>query len=170
MHKVINFVLFQCVWLGAVVGVGGYGLHVLLVLALGALVIHLAFMPGLQANLLTGVLALCVGTMIDLVWVMMDILAYPRDQLVPYWIGVLWFSLGASLNYSFAVFKDLAWKGAAIVGVFAPVTYLTGERFGAVEVVSLYETGWICIAWFVVFFGLSSFFNWLNNADIVERA
>ena len=41
------------------------------------------------------------------------------------------------------------------MGAFAPVTYLSGERFGAVIVQDLALTPLICVSWFVLFYGLA---------------
>jgi hypothetical protein len=162
----LNFVFFQCVWFAAVVGAGGYDTHYFLFASVAALVVHISRQPTARNDLMTGILALCIGYLTDLLWVVFDVLSYPRDQLVPYWIGVLWFGLGASLNHSFALFKAWGWKGAIVVGAFAPVTYLTGERFSAVSVLDLTNTAWISLSWFIIFIGLTAFSNWLPGGRV----
>lgn len=168
-NTLLNFAFFQCVWTAAVVGAGGYDTHYFLIAALIVLVVHISRTPTARNDFMTGVLALCIGYLTDLLWVVFDVLSYPRDQLVPYWIGALWFALGASLNHSFSMFKDWGWKGAAIVGLFAPVTYLAGERFSAVTVIDLVSTAWISLSWFVLFIGLTAFSNWLPGGPMGER-
>ncbi len=154
---ILNFVFFQALWFSSVVGAGGYGLHWLALGALVPLTIHTWFSPVRRLDFFIATLMLCVGMLLDNLWIQFGILAYPEASFAPYWIGLLWFGLGMTLNHSLAFFRDRGWLGALIVGAFAPVTYLTGQRFGAVAVVDLWSTAWISLSWFALFYGVSRF-------------
>ncbi len=161
----LNFVFFQMLWFSCVVGAGAYGMAWL---ALGSLVpisVLTWFSPTRTADIVVATVALAAGLVIDNLWVTFDILSYPQNTFAPYWIAVLWVGLGLTVNHSMALFRDHTLIGSLIVGVAAPVTYLAGERFGAVTVNDIYLTPFISIAWFVVFYALSKFSLWMVDSD-----
>jgi uncharacterized protein DUF2878 len=158
---VLNFVFFQMLWFSCVVGAGAYGLAWL---ALGSLLpigVLTWFSQTRTADLAVATLALCIGLVIDNLWVTLDILSYPQNSYAPYWIAVLWVGLGLTVNHSMALFRDHTLIGSVVVGLAAPVTYLAGQRFGSVTVNDLYLTPVISLAWFVVFYGLAKFALWM---------
>jgi hypothetical protein len=57
--------------------------------------------------------------------------------------------------------------GSLVVGAFAPVTYLSGERFGSVIVQELALTPLICLSWFVLFYGLAKWALAMTQASEV---
>ena len=152
---ILNLVFFQLVWFSSVVGAGAYGLHWLAMGAMIPLSVLAWFSPTRRSDLALATIALCVGLLIDNIWVKAGILAYPDYTFAPYWIGLLWVGLGLTINHSMAIFRDHTLIGSLVVGAFAPVTYLSGERFGAVIVQDLALTPLICVSWFVLFYGLA---------------
>ena len=93
-----------------------------------------------NADFIIAGIALFVGLVIENMWVVMGILTYPDHALAPYWIAILWVGLGLTINHSMALFRDHTLIGSVVVGIAATVTYLAGQRFGAVEVGALYLT------------------------------
>ena len=162
---VLNFVCFQALWFSCVVGAGAYNLNWLAVASIAPIAAVIAFTKSRTADLAIAVLAVCIGMIIDNIWVSLGILSYPGYSFAPFWIGILWFGLGLTINHSMAMFRDRYIIGSLIVGAFAPVTYLTGQRFGAVVIEDLWLTPLICVTWFVVFLGLAKFALWLADAD-----
>ena len=112
--------------------------------------------------------ALCVGLIIDNLWVNFGILSYPENTFAPYWIALLWVGLGLTVNHSMAIFRDHTLLGSLVVGIFAPVTYLAGQRFGAVVVEDIWLTPLISLAWFAVFYGMAKFALWLLDANSIQ--
>ena len=133
MFVIANFALFQALWFSSVVGAGGYDMHWLAIGAIIPLTLLTWFSPVRRLDFAVATVMLCVGLLLDNIWVQMGILAYPGASFAPYWIGLLWVGLGMTLNHSMAFFRDRGLLGALIVGAFAPVTYLTGQKFGAVH-------------------------------------
>ncbi len=165
IFTVSNFVFFQTLWFSCVLGAGGYGLHWL---ALGALVpisVLTWFSKTRAADVAVAIVALCMGLIIDNLWINLGILSYPDSVFAPYWIALLWVGLGLTVNHSMSWFRDRPLIGSAIVGAFAPVTYLTGQRFGAVVVEELFLTVAISVSWFLLFYGLARFSLWMLEAD-----
>jgi len=155
LRFILNTVFFQALWFACVLGAGAYEMHWLAFSALIPLAALTWTSPVRSVDGLLAILAVLVGLVIDNLWVLLGILSYPHTAFAPFWIGLLWLGLGMSINHGLRFFRDLNWIGAMIVGVFAPITYMAGERFGAVEIVNLPMTACIAIAWFGTFYGLS---------------
>ncbi len=170
IFTILNFGFFQMLWFSCVLGAGGYGLHWL---ALGALIpisVLTWFSASRSADVTVAIVALSLGLIIDNLWINLGILSYPQSTFAPYWIALLWIGLGLTVNHSMSWFRDRPLVGSLIVGAFAPVTYLTGQRFGAVVVEDLYLTAAISLSWFLLFYGLARFSLWMLNADETQLA
>ncbi len=152
---ILNFVFFQALWFSCVVGAGAYGWWWLAAASLLPISVLGWWSEHRNADFTIAAIALCVGLVIDNLWVLMGILTYPENSFAPYWIAILWVGLGLTINHSMALFRDHTLIGSLVVGAFAPVTYLAGERFGAVTVNELYLTPVISVAWFVAFYAMA---------------
>ena len=162
---VLNFVFFQMLWFSCVVGAGAYGLAWLAIGAVAPIAALTWFSRTRSADVLVATVALCAGLIIDNIWVAFGILTYPDYTFAPFWIALLWVGLGLTVNHSMAFFRDNTFIGSLIVALAAPLTYLTGERFGAVSVNDIYLTPLISLAWFGVFFAMSKFALWLVHSE-----
>ena len=152
-----NLVFFQLLWFSCVLGAGVYQLNWLAVLATLPLIALTWFSPYRTVDVMLAITAVCLGMIIDNLWVGLGILSYPASSFAPFWIGLLWFGLGLTVNHSMSWFRDRLLLGPIIVGIVAPVTYLSGERFGAVTVDNLWLTPAISITWCLVFWGMSKY-------------
>ena len=155
MYVILNFVCFQALWLSCVLGAGGYGLHWLAGMAVLPLLVLAWFSAYRQVDLVITGLAVAIGYLLDNVWVANGILSYPGIDHAPYWIGLLWLGLGLTINHSMRWFRDQAFWGALIVGAFAPVTYISGQGFGAVTIEQLPLTAFISVSWCILFYCLA---------------
>ncbi len=165
IYVILNFVFFQFLWFSCVLGAGAYDLHWLAVGALVPIGVLTWYSETRSADIAVAVVALCMGLIIDNLWVNLGILSYPDYVFAPYWIAILWIGLGLTVNHSMSWFRDRLFIGPVVVGAFAPVTYLTGQRFGAVVVEELVLTAIISLSWLVLFYGLARFSMWMLNAD-----
>ena len=157
---IFNFVLFQATWFGSVVGAGVYQLHWLAISAAVLVFAHAMTTPSRWTDLTNAGIAVFVGYTLDNVWVTLGFLSYPESHLAPYWLAILWFGFGLSINHSLKFFRDLKWLGAVIVGAFGPVTYLSAEQFGAVTVNHPFQLLWVTITWIFLFRGLTFYSMW----------
>ena len=155
MMIVLNYVFFQGLWFACVLGAGGYGMHWLALLSALPLLGLTWFSDTRRADLLIALAAVLAGLVIDNLWVALNILSYPQQGFAPYWIALLWVGLGLTVNHSMSFFRDRPLFGSLLVGAFAPVTYLAGQRFGAVVVEDVWLTPIISAAWVVVFYVLA---------------
>ena len=152
---IVNAVLFQALWLSCVIGAGALGLHWLAILAFGLLSAALIWSPVRGSDLTVAAIALVAGLAADNLWAILGILDFSNSALAPYWIGLLWFGMGLTINHSLSWFRDRRYLGPVIVGCFAPVTYFSGERFGAVSVPAIEPMLLVSLSWVAIFYMLS---------------
>lgn len=150
-----NAILFQATWFACVIGgaAGAPGWGFAGVLAL------LAFswsVGTLQRDLrLLAVLGL-IGFVVDTAWITLGVLDYGERALAPSWIVALWLGFALTVNHSMGWLRQKPLLAAALAAVFAPVTYLAGARFGAVEIADPLGLALISGAWAVMFLLLFS--------------
>ena len=167
---ILNFVFFQALWFASVVAAGVYQLHWLAMLALVPMTVAAWLGPARRADFTLAAVAVIVGLLLDNLWVELRILDFAHASNAPYWIGFLWYGMALSVNHSLAWFRDQRWLGPLVVGIFAPVTYLAGERFGAVAVLNLELTVVVALAWMVLFVGLTQLSFRLLPANSLKPA
>ncbi|MEM7078542.1 MAG: DUF2878 domain-containing protein [Pseudomonadota bacterium] len=168
-YFIANFVFFQCLWFSCVLGAGAYQWHWLAIGAVVPITVLTWFSPHRNTDFLITLIAVCIGLIIDNLWVATGILEYPHNTWAPYWIGILWYGLGLTINHSMAFFRDHQPWGSIIVGAAAPITYLTAQKFGSVAITSTLQMAFISLSWMVLFYGLSRFSLLLINTQMHEN-
>jgi hypothetical protein len=134
--RVLNFLLFQAAWFACVLG-AAHGRELLGPACVGAwAALHVARGPrrARTAGALAAVALL--GTTLDSLFVATRLLDYAGTpllgRLAPAWIISLWVALALTFRSS------LAWLAgrprlAVLLGALAPISYLAGERLGALS-------------------------------------
>jgi hypothetical protein len=151
---IINAVLFQLVWFACVVGGGSYGWFWPGVVATLALIVSVRNASTVRHDVLLAMVLTPAGWMLDTLWIYLGVLDFHGLPVAPSWIVLLWLSLALSINHSLAFFRDRPLVGAVAVMLTAPLSYLAGERLGAVLVPDVMRLGWISLAWGVLFYGV----------------
>lgn len=139
-QKVINFLLFQLGWFSCVIGAAkGFPLVGLSVAAL-VVTLHINRAPRPASEI--GLLLICAltGLVFDSALLATGWVAYPNGGwipgLAPYWIVAMWLLFGTTLSESLSWLQG-RWVMAAIAGaVGGPLSYLAGEKLGAIELVA----------------------------------
>lgn len=150
-HLIGNAVLFQGTWFACVLG-GAVDAPVWGYLGVALLLGTLIRRPGLQSDLLLMAVLGAFGFALDTLWIRLDLLSYGGAQLAPGWILALWLGFALTVNHSLAWLKAKPLLAGVLAAGSAPLTYLGGERLGAVVVVDSSGLGMISAAWAVVFY------------------
>tara|TARA_B100000902_G_C27098283_1_gene807425 strand:+ start:92 stop:625 length:534 start_codon:yes stop_codon:yes gene_type:complete len=151
--SVINFLLIKVAWVACVVGGTLPGALVI------ALMFGLCFYQGRWKRERRFVVGLALlGLTLDSIWMHLGILDFGSGALhlgnlalAPLWIILLWVAVGLSLFEALGFFVRRPVLGAVIVGAAAPLSYSTGEQFGAVVIPSTAMLMVIALVWVVVF-------------------
>lgn len=146
----LNAALFQLVWFAAVLGAAheqpGWAWGSLVLLAAQTLTTSLW-----RIDLAFAVVCMAIGFLVDSLWSWAGVLEYTGAGLAPAWILTLWAATGLSLNHSLGWFRTRALIGGLAAGVVAPISYLAGERLGAISVPTPALLGWVALSWVPIF-------------------
>ena len=138
-RTLINFFAFQVGWFSCVLGAanGLPWLGVLVVCLIVSLHIRSADQPAHEIQLL--VLSVILGLVFDSLLVSSGWVRYPSGMMVagiaPYWILAMWALFSTTLNLSMAWLKNSLVLASVMGAVFGPLSYLAGQRLGAIELV-----------------------------------
>jgi len=138
-RTLFNFVAFQVGWFSCVLGAanGLPLLGVLVVCLIVALHIRLSDQPGHELRLL--VLSMLLGLVFDSLLVSSGWVSYPSGMMVagvaPYWILAMWALFSTTLNLSMGWLKNSLVLASVMGAVFGPLSYLAGQRLGAIQLV-----------------------------------
>ncbi|MCW8926697.1 MAG: DUF2878 domain-containing protein [Xanthomonadales bacterium] len=154
-RTLINFAAFQAGWFTCVLGAAN-GMPWLGLLAVSLVVALHVRTAGQPANELR-LLALCViiGLVFDSLLVASGWVRYPNGMLLsgmaPYWILAMWALFSTTLNYSMGWLKSSLPLASVMGAVFGPLSYLAGQRLGAIELLEpLYGLLALAFIWAVV--------------------
>jgi hypothetical protein len=148
--NLVNALLFQAAWFGCVLG-GSIGSIRWGAMALAGMVAFAAMRDRLRSDLGWALAAAGVGFCLDTLWIRIGVLDYSGAGVAPVWIVLLWASVGLSVNHSLAPFVARPWIGGTLAGLSAPVSYLGGERLGAVVVSDPVQLALVAAVWCAVF-------------------
>ena len=154
-YKVANAVMMKGAWLCCVIGGAAYG-SAALILMFAMSIWRREFFQDLPFVLLLGGIGLCLDTL----WMYTGILDYGQAvislpmgiTLAPSWIVMLWLAVGLSIRHSLYFLVNRPLLGALLVGCGSPLSYLTGERFGAVVIPSVEGMAILAAVWFALFY------------------
>lgn len=148
-RTLLNFAAFQGGWFACVLGAANdqawMGLSVVgLVIAMH---LALAERPGQEARLV--VVAIATGFVVDSLLAGSGWLRYaapaPSTGLAPYWILAMWALFATTLNVSMNWLKNKTGVAVLLGAVFGPLSYLAGQRLGALEFVD-FQAGTLALA------------------------
>lgn len=136
-RTVINFVGFQVAWFACVYG-GARDLALAgTLVALAAVVLHLAMAPRRGPELMLVLIVTAIGTFWDSLLVSLGLMRYPAGNfapgVAPYWILAMWALFATTLNLSMAWLKRRTWLAVLMGAAGGPLAYFAGHRLGGVE-------------------------------------
>lgn len=136
MANLRNFLLFQLVWFSCVLGAAN-GLPQLSIISLSAfLLIHFYYTDQLNADMLIVALCVSLGLVLDGLWIYLGYVSYLHmsfSPVPPYWLLCLWVAFALTINHSMSWMQKRYWLAFIAGGLFGPLSYLAGERLGAMQ-------------------------------------
>jgi hypothetical protein len=151
-----NALLFQLTWFACVLG-GAAGEPLWAAPWLALLAVQAFRGRSLRCDAVLVVLGVACGLVMDTAWIMLGVLDYAGAAIAPVWIVMLWAGVALTVNRSLSLFHRAPWLGGLLAGLCAPLSYVAGEKLGAVQI--SHGEGLIAIAvvWFFVFAGAFTF-------------
>ena len=139
-RTLINFVAFQAGWfscvLSAAYGSPWMGLIVICVIVLSH--VGTSEDPVHETQLVA--LAMTLGLIFDSILVSSGLVRYPGGMIfagiAPYWILAMWALFSTTLSLSMGWLKNKPLLASFMGAVFGPLSYLAGQRMGAIELLN----------------------------------
>lgn len=128
-HRLAAFVIFDFVWLSAVLGRENWiWLTVLLIVLMFA-----ATPKQLWHRRKAFLIIVVAGLGAELLTVIGGVIQFTGTEWLPAWLILLWFGFAGMALMMFDWLRGRAWLAAILGGVFGPITYFAGTRIGAAE-------------------------------------
>lgn len=139
-RTLLNFAAFQIGWFACVLSAAS-GLPLLGLLVVGLVVVlHVQISEWRSHELILVCLAVVLGLVFDSLLVMSGWLWYPSGMMfagvAPYWILAMWALFATTLNVSMGWLKGKPFLASVLGAVFGPLSYMAGQRLGAMEFVN----------------------------------
>lgn len=140
-RTVVNVVLFQLAWFACVVSAANELALLGTLSAVAVVGIHLTLVERARPELLLILAAALIGAAWESVVIASGLLTYPSGffapGIAPHWIIAMWALFATTLNVSLGWLRDRAWLAAVLGAVGGPLSYLAGNRLGAVEIADI---------------------------------
>ena len=136
MAGFLNLTLYQVGWFACVLG-AAYRIPALGIwLAMALVGVHLFFANDRSGQVLLILIGFALGLVVDATLLAFGVYRFPSgmviDSLPPPWMSVLWIQFATTLRYSF-LWLSKRYSLSSLLGlVGAPLTFLAGERLGAI--------------------------------------
>ena len=131
-----NFFAFQIGWFSCVLGAAN-GMPWLALVVVPIVLWNIQKSRSASTEMLLVLLAVAVGVLLDSLLVRSGWLRYPSgmflEGVAPYWILAMWALFATTLNASMSWLKKNLILASVMGAVFGPLSYMAGERFGAIE-------------------------------------
>jgi len=155
IERVANFLFFQIGWFATVAGAGLGFPWAGPILATVLVAFQLAVAPDRGGRLRTVVAVAALGTLLDTVLRWTGVTDFPGWPATPWpcppWITALWALYATTLGSSLAWLQGRPVPAALLGAVSGPLSYLAGERLGAVVLAPdpVQRWGVLALAWAV---------------------
>lgn len=161
INKIINFIAFQIIWLIAVIGAANELIWPTIIIVGLFCVWQLSPKRRHKNDLRLVIFALITGLILDSTWQASGLIQYQLSLpfIAPIWILSLWVCLALGINHSLAWLKKSLWLPILFGAIGAPLSYLAGNRLGALS----YPDGLLMInillsiSWAAVMCGFTQF-------------
>ena len=156
MKKMINFILFQLLWVACVLGADNQTIWPALSIILIMLVIFL--LPSIRAknDFIFIITCLVLGFILDSSLAYFNFIDYSFNygftRIAPLWILFLWVGFALTLNHSMAWIFNNAKLGYLLMALGPPLSYISAGKLGAVSINNMLLTSLlVSLSWMLVF-------------------
>jgi hypothetical protein len=156
MKNIINFVLFQMLWVACVLGAANRIIWPAIAILFAMLLIYSVPTLRVKNDFLFILICLLLGFILDSLLAFFNFIDYSFDygfsHIAPLWILFLWVGFALTLNHSMAwLFKNIK-TGYLLMALGPPLSYISADRLGAVIISNMVLTSLlVSVSWMLVF-------------------
>lgn len=138
MSNIINVIVFQVGWFASILSAANGMPWIAAASGLMVVAVHLARAQDARAELRLGLAAALIGVVFENGLALPGWTGFPGGVLVagtaPLWMVAQWMMFATTLNLSLAWMKGRLILAAMFGAIGAPLSYLAGERLGAIQI------------------------------------
>ena len=124
-----NFVFFQLMWFVAVFFTSNGQIFLIF-----ALLLHFYLSPNRKYDLASLITITAIGGTVDLLLSWLGLMRFPEADLLPLWLVLLWVHFAVALNHGMSWLNKIpVYFQVLFGGLFGPLSYYAGYKFGAVD-------------------------------------
>ena len=136
MKNLSNIVGFQVAWLACILGAANGFPFIGPVVMATSLIAHYYFISSDRNEVKLIIIFTVFGTFVDSLLTLSGLVTYvgyyvPGSVIAPLWITAMWST--STVNHSMAWLKDRLMLAFILGFIFGPLSYLTGQKFGAIQ-------------------------------------
>ncbi|WP_394220429.1 DUF2878 domain-containing protein [Alteromonas gracilis] len=152
--KVVNFAWFQAIWWLVILFQNKAVIPVV-----SLIILWIIFSPKRVEDIKLMSAVFLLGTIVDAVLTISGLFIFEKSEAllgfwpIPIWLSLLWAAFAGTVYHSLTAFKGRVVLASIAGAVFAPLSYIAGAKFGAVELGASFVLSYIFIAlvWSFVF-------------------
>lgn len=152
--KVVNFAWFQAIWWLVILFQNDAVLPVI-----GLIMLWVIISPKRIEDIKLMSAVFLLGTVVDAILTLSGLFIFEKSQVligfwpIPIWLSLLWAAFAGTVYHSLTAFNGRLVLASIAGAVFAPLSYIAGAKFGAVELGASIVLSYIFIAlvWSLVF-------------------
>lgn len=137
MHKLANFVLFQMLWFGSVLGAAHGDAWIGPICLVVLVACHFKWLTqDAYADRLLMAACLFLGLVVDTAGSysgLVEFSVYDFKPITPVWLLCLWIGFALTINHSMAWMQERLLLAAVAGAVFGPLSYYAGWQVGAMQ-------------------------------------
>lgn len=159
----LNIIGFQIIWFGLIFLGTPFVLP-----AIALIAAHFVYhKQQLAVDLCLMSSCILIGLMLDSLLMHLNVMSFEQHSamIIPVWLIVLWAAFGLTLNHSLKYFRRHKALTVLAGGIFGALSYMAGERFGAVQLLPEMSSSFITFAliWAPLFFALTRLSTYLER-------
>ncbi|MFD2166872.1 DUF2878 domain-containing protein [Thalassotalea euphylliae] len=125
---IINALLFNLSWFGLI-----FWGNTFAPVALGWVLFHVLLSKSPESEIKTISIATLCGVTVDTILMHAGVFNFnEQGVIIPFWLIALWLAFSATLNHSMQFFTRSKYVQLAVGALCVPMSYLAGEKLGAV--------------------------------------
>ena len=156
MKNILNFILFQSLWLSCILGAANEILWPAYLIITTMLMLFLLPTFKRDKDMIFLSICLTMGFTLDSLLAYFGLIDYNYDygysQIAPVWIMFLWSGFALTLNHSMSWLLNKPKLGILFIVIGAPLSYFSADKLNAIQInESLLTLSLISVLWLIVY-------------------
>ncbi|MCO4821621.1 MAG: DUF2878 domain-containing protein [Flavobacteriaceae bacterium] len=175
MKNIINFILFQSLWLSCIIGAAYQNIWPATICLTALMLLFLLPKYKNGNDILFIYTSVTLGFLLDSLLAYTGLIEYKLNfgltQTAPLWILFLWIGFALTLNHSMSWLLNKPKLGTLFITIGAPLSYFSAEKLNAIKINQTLTTLLlVSLLWLLVYKIILTINNSIENNQELEHA